>query len=125
MRSSVHDVTCSPIYYVAGPMRGVAEFNFPEFDRATELLRAGGCEVFSPAERDRAIGFDPVGMAGTLEELADHDFNLRQALAADCKFICEQATHIFMLPGWSRSTGATAERALAIALGLTIVGAPA
>jgi hypothetical protein len=81
--------------------------------------------VFSPAERDIELGFTAEGLEGTMEELKALNFNLREALAADCKFICEEATHIYMLPGWSKSTGATAERALGLALGLVIEGAPA
>ena len=117
--------TCTPVYYVAGPMRGIPEFNFPAFDAATEELRALGARVFNPAERDREVGFDAKGMMGTDAELAAANFNVREAFEADTSFICTEATHIYMLPGWSRSTGATAERALAIALGLTIEGAPA
>ena len=115
-------------YYVAGPMRGIPEFNFPAFDRAAESLRLFGHEVFSPAERDRAVGFDTTEMDGqeqTIDEFDKIGFDLREALACDCDFICKQATHIFMLPGWSQSAGATAERSLAIALGLEVEGAPA
>ena len=110
-------------YYVAGPMRGYPAFNFPAFAEATSRLRALGSFVFSPAERDLRVGFDPTDMKGTDEELKAHNFNLREALAADCRFICEEATHIYMLPGWRNSSGARAEWALACALGLQIEGA--
>lgn len=106
-------------------MRGYPEFNFPAFHEVTAKLRTTGSKVFSPAERDVKEGFDPTGKKGTMEELAALNFDMRSALAADCKFICEEATHIFMLPGWSKSSGATAERALGLALGLVIEGAPA
>ena len=129
MKSVVHDVTCTPKYYIAGPMRGFKAFNFPAFFGAAEHLRAIGAEVFSPAERDlefyKENGIDVMEQEGTNEELAAMDFDLREAFASDTEFICRKATHIYMLPGWSRSTGATAERALAIALGLTGEGAPA
>ncbi len=114
-------------YYIAGPMRGIPEFNFPAFDVMAKRLRMEGHEVFSPAERDRTVNFDTTGMDGkeqTIEEFNKIGFDLRDALACDCDFICRQATHLFMLPGWSRSAGATAERALAIALGLEVEGAP-
>lgn len=109
--------------YVSGPMRGYSEFNFPAFVDATCVLRKQGHSVFSPAERDLAEGFNPVGMKGSVEDLAANNFNLRKALAADCHYICNVADRIHMLSGWINSTGATAERALGIALGLEITGA--
>ena len=46
-------------------------------------------------------------------------FSLREALGADTAWICAHADAIALLPGWEKSTGATAENALAVALGLT------
>ena len=106
-------------------MRGVAEFNFPAFFAKEAELKATGCVVFNPAQRDVDKGFDPTGLFGTVEELEDLDFSLREALAEDTAWICLEATHVHMLPGWSKSSGATAERALGLALGLTIEGAAA
>lgn len=110
--------------YVAGPMRGVAEFNFPLFCAVTHELRQRGWEVFNPAERDLKAGFNPTGMDGTDEEMRRHNFSLREALAADTDWICNNADAIYLLPGWEKSTGAIAERALAEALGLDIIYHP-
>jgi len=107
--------------YVAGPMRGYPEFNFPAFVAATAKLRDAGHSVFNPAERDLATGFDPTGLTGSDEELAKLAFSLRDALGADTHYICSEAEAIYMLPGWEKSTGAVAERALAEALGLEIL----
>jgi len=112
-------------YYISGPMRGIYEFNFPAFHCAAAKIRSRGHYAFDPAEHDEQRGFDSTGMSGKLEEAIDAGFSLREALAFDCQWICNEATHIWMLPGWSESRGATAERALGLALGLTIEGAAA
>lgn len=108
--------------YLAGPMRGKPFFNFPEFDRGAAALRKAGHEVFNPAERDRTV--DPnVGEnnpTGDMTLALNSGFSLREALAADMKFICEEAEAIALLPGWENSKGAIAEYNTAKALDLKI-----
>ena len=107
--------------YLAGPMRGYPQFNFPAFHEAAKQLRAAGWEIFSPAERDEEVyGKDftsdnPNGDEGQARR--EKGFDLALALEADCIWICRNADAVFLLPGWNRSTGANAERALAVALG--------
>lgn len=96
--------------YVAGPMRGIPEFNFPAFDDAARQLRALGHEVFSPAEYDRMTGFDPADMTG--QEPVDID----AMLAKDLDWICQMAEAVVVLPGWDKSSGVNAEIATAQAL---------
>ncbi len=103
--------------YIAGPMRGLPEFNFPAFDEAAAPLRAAGHEVFSPADHDRSTGFDPTGLSGN-EPLTDLGFDLRAALNTDLEWITTQADAVFLLDGWESSSGARAELAAAAALGL-------
>jgi len=98
-------------------MRGKPEFNFPAFNDATARLRAFGYSVFNPAERDAETGFDPSGMTGH-ENLAEHGFDLREALGADTHYIAHTADALLLLDGWENSSGARAELALAAALGL-------
>lgn len=105
--------------YLAGPMRGYAQFNFPAFYHGAEHLRALGHEVFNPAERDANVGFDPTEMDGD-EDLAELGFDLREALAADTDFISKHAEAIALLPGWESSSGARAEVALGKALGIHV-----
>jgi Domain of unknown function (DUF4406) len=106
--------------YLAGPMRGYAQFNHPAFDAAAAELRAAGHEVFSPAEHDRNTGLDTTGMQGTDQEMALVPGGLRALLAADLAWICANADAIVLLPGWQASSGATAEAAVGRALSLTV-----
>ncbi len=112
--------------YLAGPMRGIPEFNYPAFHEAAARLRAKGHQVFSPAERDieRHDGVDisKGNVDGDEDEAARvHGFDLRVALGEDLAWICSQAEGIAMLPGWMNSMGARAEYATAMALGLDVM----
>jgi hypothetical protein len=112
--------------YLAGPMRGYPEFNFPAFHGAAAALRSQGHEVFSPAERDIArhggVDISKGNSAGDEKvAAAQHGFNLRIALGEDLAWICAEAEGIVMLPGWEKSKGATAEHATAVALGLQVM----
>jgi hypothetical protein len=102
--------------YVAGPMRGYPDFNFPAFDDATEKLRALGHEVFSPAERDREVHGANVNDSKTGDLTDVPQFDLRGALAADLEWVCKYADAVVLLDGWEKSKGALAERAAAEAL---------
>ena len=110
--------------YIAGPMRGLPEFNFPAFYAAATELRRLGHTVFNPAERDNEHhGVDISKGNETGDEFqaaAQHGFNLREALGSDLAFICAEADAIYMLPNWEASRGARAEYATAVALGLLV-----
>lgn len=111
--------------YLAGPMRGIKEFNFPAFLSAAARLRQQGFAVFNPAERDcerHGKDISKGNETGDIEHAAkEHGFNLRIALHEDTSFICLEADAIALLPGWENSKGAIAERATAIALGLPVM----
>ena len=101
--------------YIAGPMTGLPEFNFPAFDAAAAKYRALGYDVISPAEHDRDNGLDVTGMTGDPAELAGK-FDLAEALLWDLVQVAE-CDGIVLLDGWAGSSGARAELALAAALG--------
>lgn len=98
--------------YLAGPMRGIPDFNFPKFNQVADLLRTMGHEVFNPAEKgeEALIETDP--------ELVDKLAFRRRVFAIDTEYICNHAEAIVLLPGWEKSTGAIAEEALAHTIGL-------
>jgi len=108
--------------YIAGPMRGIADFNFPAFFAAEIPIaeETPDALIFNPARRDVEQYGDDFAMdtSGDLAEIPE--FNLREALGYDLDWICKHATEVYLLKGWSKSKGATAERATAIALGLDV-----
>lgn len=108
------------VVYLAGPMQGIPEFNFPRFNAVAWCMRQDGHRVFNPAERDieRAGGVDisKGNVAGVISEETKKHFSLREALADDTNFICLEADTIALLPGWEKSSGAQAEHRLAVAL---------
>lgn len=104
-----------PVVYLAGPMRGIPEFNFPAFASAAHHWRSAGVAVVSPAEHDLGTGFDPTGLTGD-EDLAELDFDLTATLLWDLEQVAK-ADVIVLLPGWEQSSGVRAELATAAALG--------
>jgi Domain of unknown function (DUF4406) len=100
-------------------MRNLPNFNFPAFADASAKLRALGYEVFSPAERDENKHnprmFKGSGDINAIE--GKGGFSLREVLGADLDWIARNADAVVLLPGWDKSMGAKAERALCEALG--------
>lgn len=101
--------------YVAGPMRGYAQFNFAKFDEVCKSLRSKGHTVIGPQEIDRYLGFDE-----TVEELEVTQDDMRRFLLRDTFLIILEAEGIVTLPGWEESKGAIMEVALARAMGLPV-----
>lgn len=99
--------------YLAGPMRGIEDYNFPEFLRQAKFLRACGWTIFSPAERDME---DPnidheTNVAGWTGERG-----LDYFMAHDLKAVCEHDA-VICLPGWEASQGARLETVTAVEIG--------
>lgn len=90
--------------YIAGPMRGYEQYNFPAFEAAEEWLLSQGWDVTSPHRMDLDIGFDPSGALpeGYIEQAAQRDIDAIFSVDA-----------LVLLPGWESSKGAKAEKALA------------
>jgi nucleoside 2-deoxyribosyltransferase len=99
--------------YLAGPMSGIKDFNFPAFGKAAQRLRNHGYNVFSPAEED-------LRKWGTVEETQKHA-TYRECLRTDLLYIFDEADAVALLPGWEDSKGARLERDLALILGLEVI----
>ena len=98
-------------YYIAGPMRGHDEYNFPNFFKAEKILKALGHIGINPARHDKELGFDPTGPVTQQY--------LRDAMAWDLGQVC-RADGVVVLSGWHSSRGARAEVAAARAVGLPV-----
>jgi hypothetical protein len=87
------------IVYLAGPMSGKPDFNWPEFKRVTKLLRDSGVTVVCPTESG-----------------ANHNTPYHECLKADLKLLLSADSITFLL-GWTKSKGATFEAVVAYILG--------
>jgi hypothetical protein len=88
--------------YIAGPMSGYPEWNFPAFNSMAKALRHVGFQVVNPAELNE--GLQDNWKACMIEDI-------RQLMTCDS---------IFMLKGWEKSKGASLEHHIAKELGLEI-----
>jgi hypothetical protein len=89
--------------YIAGPMTGLPEFNYPAFNASAEKLREKGYHVENPAENPEPPckswqGYMRMGIA--------------QVVSCDA---------VALLPGWENSRGAKIERRVAEEIGLRVV----
>lgn len=89
-------------YYLAGPMSGLPEYNYPRFGQACALLRAEGLEILSPHE---------VPWPASQLTLDDKEA-LWEYMMAGTRELLERASGIILLPGWYTSRGSLAELSL-------------
>jgi hypothetical protein len=101
-----------PSIYIAGPMAGKPLYNFPAFDAAAAQLARDGWTPINPAQLDRDAGFDPERDPVTPEFL-------KGAMKRDLLALLE-ADALALLPGWPKSKGALAEKAVAQWRGIPI-----
>lgn len=105
--------------YLAGPMTGLPQFNYPAFYAAADALRAIGMDVVSPAEMD-----DPViqeaslaSVDGNIDTITSHGQSWGDFLARDVKLLADDGIEaVIALPGWANSRGARLETFVAKAI---------
>lgn len=114
--------------YLAGPMTGIPQFNFPLFIAAAGELRDRGHEVVTPAELDspkarKAALASPDGDLVAYETKTGETFG--SLLARDVKLIADgDIEAVVVLPGWRRSRGARLETFVAFLCGKPTVYYP-
>lgn len=103
-------------WYIAGPMTGIPQFNFPAFLDAASRLRGMGYNVISPAEIDRdetrlaALNSkDGAEGSGSPNGETWGDF-----LARDVKLVADEVHGVVFLPDWHKSRGAVLEAVVAL-----------
>lgn len=102
--------------YIAGKMSGLPLWNFPAFEEAAKNLRGRGLEVFSPAEHDLEMGFEPTRETFSAKERAESmHWDFETIFNVDA---------VVVLPGWEKGRGATAEVALAWFLDKPVLSYP-
>ncbi len=90
--------------YIAGPMTGYPDFNYPAFHDAERALIEAGHEPLNPA-----ANFD-----------GDTTRERREYMRRDIEMLL-MAEAITFLPGWEKSKGATLEMRIAMELNLIIL----
>lgn len=109
--------------YIASKMTGIKAFNFPSFDAMRVLLTQNGFDVVSPADIDRAYGFDgctwlighPDWDFTKLPEGLNYDEIMKRDI--DALSTCQ---HILLFGDWISSKGANIEKENAEKLGLRV-----
>ena len=97
--------TIKKAIYLAGPMTGIEDFNYPAFHAAAKALRGRGYPVINPAEAfggDQALSFDTY-------------------MRYDLTCLLKDCDTIVVLDGWEKSPGAVLEVSVASALGYGIL----
>ena len=102
--------------YIAGPMSGHEDWNFPAFFEAEEKLKELGYETLNPATNDGA----------NLETAIQNAISARDAGATWASYMRRDLSNLCLsdavcvLPNWKSSKGASLEVQVAQALGLPI-----
>jgi hypothetical protein len=105
------------IYYLAGPMSGIEQFNYPQFFSVAARLRRAGFLVVNPAEQDTPEVMRTV-MSSEDGDLSKVDApSWGEFLAHDVKLVADSVDAIVVLPGWEKSKGACTEVFIATLLG--------
>jgi hypothetical protein len=103
--------------YIAGPMSGCEDWNFPAFFEAERQLSALGYEVINPAHNDGATVEEALASAGHPDRPNNSwSYYMRRDLphVLSVDAVC-------VLPGWQESKGASLEVHVAKAVGIPLV----
>ncbi len=103
--------------YIAGPMSGYKDWNFPAFFEAERQLLELGFDVINPAHNDGATVQEALESAGSPEQPNNMwSWYMRRDLphVMEVDYLC-------VLPGWQNSKGALLEVHVAQAIGIPLM----
>jgi nucleoside 2-deoxyribosyltransferase len=99
--------------YLAGPMRGYEDYNYPLFNAVAKELRETGYKISNPAETDAEVA--------ERAEVADNPLSVY--MERDLADVA-RTDAVFVLPGWEASQGAMIEVTVAQMLGHPVYSLP-
>ncbi len=102
--------------YVSGRMTGLPEFNYPEFNRRSEILAEMGWDVWNPA----AMPFTGITADGEIPNENNSSLDLYARIIRRDFAGLLTCDAMYMLADWWKSPGASCEWALAKNLDLEI-----
>ena len=97
--------------FLSGPMTGIADFNFPLFNKVAKIYRERGWEVVNPVDICRKFKKERV-----LADKAVFDAMIAEQQEAE-----RTCNAILLLPGWENSRGVRLELKTAIELNMRIL----
>jgi hypothetical protein len=116
--------------YLAGPMSGYPQFNYPAFHKAAKELREAGYNVISPAEHNPEAMLKVAieskdGLVDGIKPIDNRNAQVAgetwgDCMARDVKLIFGQCDGVVVLPGWEKSRGARLEVFLANLCGRSV-----
>lgn len=92
------------ILYIAGPMTGIPDYNYPAFNAAATRLKALGYETRNPVDSE---------LDNPENEAKPWSWYMRRAIP-----LMLQADGVALLPNWEASRGAQLETHVAQAIGM-------
>jgi hypothetical protein len=103
--------------YIAGPMSGHDDWNFPAFFEAERQLLGMGYEVINPAHNDGPTVEEALKSAGSPSR-PNHAWSYY--MRRDLPHVME-VDAVCVLPGWQKSKGASLETQVARAIGIPLM----
>lgn len=103
-------------FYIAGPMAGYEDFNFPAFFETEAQLKSLGFNVINPARLDEEQGF--IEGTDTENNIVPPDAHA-QYMRRDLRAILS-ADALLLLAGWELSKGANTELFIARSFGMPV-----